>query len=237
MTMSITFISFQGLKVPIIDFNPYHNISIQTISFMKDTLLPKSVVLIQVAPGQAFTAQIYVSITIGMIICLPIILREILAFIAPALYLNERITIMEFFFPSIILFVLGVTFSYFIALPSTIEFLYRYGESMDVTLFFDINQFITFTVQFLFLFGFSYQLPLIMVLFTKLHIVKPNFWKTSFRYIVLILILFGAFITPDGSGVTMWFVSAPLLGLYLVGIIIIKAKFKVNENNIENITY
>src|SRR5690242_18004787 len=83
--ISITFTIFQGLKIPIIDFNLYYNISIQIISFMKDTLLPKSVVLIQVAPGQAITAQIYVSITMGIIICMPIIFREILAFINPAL--------------------------------------------------------------------------------------------------------------------------------------------------------
>ena len=76
-----------------------------------------------------------------------------------------------------------------------------------------------------------------MFLFTRLRIVKPDFWKSSFRYVALILILIGAFITPDGSGVTMWLVTAPLLALYLLGIIIIKAKFKVNENNIKNITY
>jgi sec-independent protein translocase protein TatC len=104
---------------------------------------------------------------------------------------------------------------------------------MGVTLFFDITQFITFTIQFLLLFGFSYQLPLIMFLFTKLRIVKPEFWKTSFRYIALALILFGALVTPDGSGVTMWFVTAPLLALYLVGIFIIKYKFKANENKIK----
>ena len=237
MTMSITFTIFQGLKIPIIDFNPYYNISIQIISFMKDTLLPKSVVLIQVAPGQAITAQIYVSITMGIIICMPIIFREILAFINPALYYNERRIVKEFFFPSMLLFVAGISFSYFIVLPSTIKFLYAYGESMGVTLFFDINQFITFTIQFLLLFGFSYQLPIIMFLFTRLRIVKPDFWKSNFRYVALILILFGAFITPDGSGVTMWYVTAPLLALYLLGIIIIKAKFKVNENKIKNITY
>jgi len=235
--MSITFISFQGLKLPIIEINPYYNISIQIISFMKDTLLPKNVVLIQVAPGQAFTAQIYVSIIMGIIICLPVAVREILAFITPALYYDERIIIKEFLFPSMILLIAGVAFSYFVVLPYTIKFLYAYGESMGVTSFFDINQFITFTIQFLILFGFSYQFPLIMFLFTKLKIVKPDFWKKSFRYIVLFLILFGAFITPDGSGVTMWFVTAPLLALYLIGIIIIKVKFKVNKNNIKNITY
>jgi sec-independent protein translocase protein TatC len=234
MTISITFISFQNLKIPFININPYYNISIQLISFMKDTLLPKNVVLIQVTPGQTFTAQIMVAISIGIIISVPMIFKEIMAFITPALYYTEKRVIKNFFFPSMILFVAGAAFSYFIILPYTIEFLYTYGESMGVLLFFDINQFITFTMQFLILFGFSYQLPLIMLLLTKLQIVKPKFWKTNFRYMAVVLIIIGAFITPDGSGITMWLVSAPLLVLYTIGIIIITSKFKANENNVLN---
>src|SRR6476469_10875416 len=122
MTMSITFTSFQGLKIPIIDFNPYYNISIQIISFMKDTLLPKSVVLIQVAPGQAFAAQIYVSITVGIIICMPIIFREILAFITPALYYNERKIVKEFFFSLLLILVTRISFSFFLVFSSFILF-------------------------------------------------------------------------------------------------------------------
>ncbi len=225
MTMSITMIDFRYIKIPLIYFNPSNNISIQIISFMKFTLLPKNVTLIQVAPGQAFMAQIHVSIITSIIICLPVVVREIVAFITPALKFNERVIIKKTLFPSIILFVAGCIFSYCIAIPFTIEFLYKYGQSIGVVSFFDINQFISFTLNFLILFGFSYQLPLIMLALIEIKAVKPNFWKNNFRYIIMILILFGAFITPDGSGVTMWFVIGPLLLLYLIGLVIVKWKF------------
>ncbi len=38
------------------------------------------------------------------------------------------------------------------------------------------------------------------------------------------MIIFGAVITPDGSGITMWFISGPMLSLYLIGIAIIRLK-------------
>jgi len=78
---------------------------------------------------------------------------------------------------------------------------------------------------FVVLFGFSYQLPLIMLDLTEIKAIKSNFCKNNFRYIVMILILFGAFITPDGSRITMWFVVGPLLLLYLIGLVIVKWKF------------
>ena len=56
------------IYLPFINPNPFNNIAIQVTSFMKDTLLPVEVKLIQTAPGQAFFAQIYVAGLIGIII-------------------------------------------------------------------------------------------------------------------------------------------------------------------------
>jgi len=101
---------------------------------MKITL-PKNVTIIQVAPGQAYMAQIQVSIIISIIICLPIVTREIIAFITPALKFNEITSIKKALFPSVILFVIDCIFSYCIVIPFTIEFLYKYGQSIGVVSF------------------------------------------------------------------------------------------------------
>ncbi len=225
MTMSINTIRIGYYYIPLLYPNWEHNISIQIINFMKETLLPKYVSLIQVEPGQVFTAQIYVAIIAGTIISIPIILREIIAFIGPALYFHEKKIIRNLLFPSIVLFTVGCFFSYYIVIPYTIEFLYKYGQSMGINSFFDITQFILFVVQMLIIFGFSYQLPLLMWALAKIKIVKPLFWRSNFRYAILILIILGAFITPDGSGVTMWFVVGPLTLLYVIGLITVERKF------------
>ena len=76
MTMSITMIDISDYQIPILYPNSIHNISIQIITLMKNALLPKTVTLIQVAPGQAFTAQIYVAIILGVIVAMPITFRN-----------------------------------------------------------------------------------------------------------------------------------------------------------------
>ena len=69
MTMSINIIDLGDYQIPILYPNSVHNISIQVITLMKNTLLPKTITLIQVAPGQTLTAQIYVSICTGNYCC------------------------------------------------------------------------------------------------------------------------------------------------------------------------
>ncbi len=96
---------------------------------------------------------------------------------------------------------------------------------MGVASFFDITQFILFVMDMLILFGFSYQLPLLMWALTKIKIVNQRFWRNNFRYAIIILVILGAFITPDASGVTMWFVVGPLLLLYVVGMFGVELKF------------
>ena len=51
-----------------------------------------------------------------------------------------------------------------------------------------------------------------------------NFWRKNIRYAIVIIVIFGAIITPDGSGVTMWFIAGPMIGLYLAGMIFIERK-------------
>jgi sec-independent protein translocase protein TatC len=56
---------------------------------------------------------------------------------------------------------------------------------------------------------------------TKTRFVNPDFWKKNLRYILILVIIVGAVITPDGSGITMWFIVGPMMLLYIIGISII----------------
>jgi sec-independent protein translocase protein TatC len=56
--------------------------------------------------------------------------------------------------------------------------------------------------------------------------VNPLFWRNNLRYFIIIVAIFGAIITPDGSGVTMWFMAGPMILLYVLGILFIEKKVK-----------
>lgn len=244
--------------------DPFNNIALQLTSFMKDTLLPPEVKLIQTAPGQVFFAQIHISLLIGLICSLPIVIREIFGFISPAFYQTKsnggfdnrdvrntntedgaaqgnvqqtrkkdgkkskrsfsKIDLFKIISPMFLLFIFGVVFSYVLVIPLTLDFLYKYGESIGAETLLTVNDFIAFVLQFILAFGIAFQLPVLMYVLSLSGLTDSKFWQKNFRYAIIIITVFGAIITPDGTGVTMWFIALPMIGLYAVGIIAIRRK-------------
>jgi len=202
----------------------YNNITSQIISKAAKDLLPNYVELIQTTPGQAIIAQLYVSVFLGILFGMPIIVREIWAFVSPGLYPHEKRIIAHLVIPASLLFALGVFFSYIYVTPIGIDFLYKYGTALGARTFITIEDFISFTLLFLVGLGLAFQLPIIMWFLTKMGIVEPNFWWENFRYAFVAMVIFGAVITPDGSGITMWLVAGPMIILYLITYLLLKRR-------------
>jgi sec-independent protein translocase protein TatC len=209
--------------------DPFNNIAVQLTVFLGDTLLPSGVKFIQTAPGQAFFSQIHVAFLIGIICSIPVIVREIFAFTFPALSKKTTRSIYKITFPILLLFMTGIVFSYVLVIPFTLSFLYKYGESVGAETFVTISDFITFSLQFMIAFGLAFQLPMIMYGLSLAGLLDSNFWLKNFRYAVVIIAIFGALLTPDGSGVTMWFIVFPMTGLYALGILIIRRTERRSE--------
>ena len=230
--------------------DPLNNVALQLTSYMKDTLLPTGVKLIQTAPGQVFFAQVHISLLIGLIASLPIVIKEIFGFISPAFDPSKnnddsetreedkdgmtkdkngkkafsRFKLFKVISPIFLLFLLGVVFSYVLVIPFTLNFLYKYGEAIGAETFLTVNDFITFVLQFVLGFGIAFQLPVIMYVLSLSGATDSKFWQRNFRYAIIIITVFGAIITPDGSGVTMWFIALPMIALYAIGILAIRRR-------------
>ncbi len=209
---------------------PLNNIAAQITNHMKFNLVPEDVQLIQTAPGQAFFAQVYIAALVGIVVGMPVIIRELVGFIKPALKENEINVSRSISIPALGLFIAGCIFSYNFVIPYILEFLYRYGESAGLVTFLNIMDFVTFVLQFLLAFGFSFQLPLVMYAISASGMVDSDFWRKNIRYAIVVIVIFGAVITPDGSGVTMWFISVPMIVLYVAGMIIIERKERKKLN-------
>jgi sec-independent protein translocase protein TatC len=204
--------------------DPVHNVSTRLTFYMQESLLPEEVELIQTAPGQAFFAQVYVSLLIGLTVSVPVIVREMAAFISPAISSKSKIGMLNVFLPAVALFIAGIVFSYLLVIPYILDFLYQYGEALNVATFLTINDFISFVMQFFLGFGIAFQVPIVMYGISLTGAMSPRFWRDNFRYAAIVFIVFGAIITPDGSGITMWFVAGPMLALYVVGIVVVERR-------------
>ena len=220
LSFHLTPFMYNGIKLYYPTFSPFNNMAAQFTISMKHHLLPSTVQLIQTAPGQAFFSQFYIAVLLGVVFAMPIIVKEFVGFLGPALQRKEIRIIRNITVPAIVLFIIGGLFSYFFVTPYILAFLYKYGQSADLLTFLNIMDFITFVLQFILAFGLSFQLPLIMYALTASGVIDPKFWRNNIRYAIIGMVILGAAITPDGSGVTMWFVAGPMMVLYLLGIII-----------------
>jgi sec-independent protein translocase protein TatC len=197
--------------------NPFRNIAALALAQLQKDLVPSYVQLIVTTPAAALIALFYISIFMGIIFGMPMIIFQLGKFISPGLYAHEKKMVLKMIIPASILFVGGVFFSYFYVVPFTIDFLYRYALAIDIITFMTIDSFISFVLMFLLAFGICFQLPLIMYGLTTVGVVESGFWKDNFRYAAVAICIFGAAITPDGSGITMWLVAVPMIVLYAAG--------------------
>ena len=226
MTFHLEDVTYNGVMLYYPTPEPLDNIAAQLTNYFKTNLVPEGVQLIQTAPGQAFFAQVYIAALVGIVAGTPVIIREVVSFLKPALKENEINVGRTITAPIMGLFASGCLFAYFVVIPFMLEFLYKYGASSGLVTFLNIMDFVTFVLQFLLAFGISFQLPLIMYAVGQSGLVDAKFWRSNIRYAIIIIVIFGAVITPDGSGVTMWFIAGPMIGLYLAGMIIVERKEK-----------
>lgn len=198
--------------------DPLDNIAAQVTAHMRADLVPPDVQLIQTSPGQAFFAQVYVAALLALLASMPAVARECVAFLRPALREREVRVGRAILLPAIALFAGGCAMAYLLVIPYILEFLYRYGESAGLLTFLNVIDFVVFVLQFLLAFGVSFQLPLAMYAVSASGAVDSGYWLRNARYAVIAIVVFGAAITPDGSGVTMWFIAGPMMALYFAGV-------------------
>jgi len=139
-------------------------------------------------------------------------------FIAPALYAKEKKVILRLVVPAVLLFAGGVAIAFLVVLPFTFTFLYSVAASLGAQrLFLPLDEFLDFTLIFTLGFGLAFEMPIVMYALTASGMIRAVTWRKYWRLAIIGIFFFGAFITPDGSGVTMLLVALPMTGLYVAG--------------------
>jgi sec-independent protein translocase protein TatC len=204
--------------------------SSQIFKTIQQNLLPDGVQLIVTNPLSAFWAQMLVSLSLSLVITLPILFWGIIKYISPALFERERKTILKVLAPFTLLFFSGCVFAYFFLIPLIFKTLYPYTTTIGAIPFFSVNEFITLVFGMAIANGVMFLIPILMVFLSFLGIVNGSFWKDNWRYALLLFLIFSAIITPDGTGVSMLMLSVPLTGLYFIGTVITIRNKGQNKN-------
>lgn len=157
-----------------------------------------------------------VSLLSGFILALPFILFQIISFISPGLYPQEKRMLLLFIPIATLLFISGVAFSYFVMLPTAIPFLV---SVLGVQTLPRLSNYIDFVTNLMFWIGVSFETPLIVFVLAKFHIVTSAALLKQWRFAVVIIAVIAAVVTPTPDPVNMSILMVPLFLLYLLSVL------------------
>lgn len=191
------------------------------MDFTRDRFLNKNVQLIFTKPTEAFIAYLKVALVAGIFLSSPILLFHIIRFVAPGLKPAEKRWVFRLVPVSILLFLCGCTFAFFIVLPVTMQFFLSFStEALNPM--FQVGDFLGFTTGLLLLCGVSFQLPLLIFFAALVGLVNSRQLREGRRYAIFLSALVAAVATPTPDAFTMCVVALPIWILFEISVIVIR---------------
>jgi sec-independent protein translocase protein TatC len=175
--------------------------------------------LVFLSPTEGFWMNMKISLVAALILALPIIFQQLWGFVAPGLHSKEKKYVVPFVLIATFLFLVGAAFCFFIVLPFAMSFLltYKVGDFMMPML--SVGQYVDFCIKFVLAFGAVFELPVIIVFFTRMGFVTTQTLAKNRRYSVLIAFVVAAILTPTPDVFNQTLMAVPMIVLYEVGIL------------------
>ena len=166
---------------------------------------------------EAFVTRIKVAFMAAAIAAFPVIIRQVWAFVVPALKKKEAKVGLTLVIASTVLFAAGILFAYFTILPYAFTFFLKSAQGIaapNISLAFYVN----FCARILLAFGLVFQLPLVIVFLVRSGVVTLDQVKKARRYAIVIIFVAAAIVTPPDA-LTQILMAIPLLALYELSIL------------------
>ncbi|HET7627405.1 MAG TPA: twin-arginine translocase subunit TatC [Bacillales bacterium] len=162
---------------------------------------------------------------LALVLTGPLLLYQLWAFVSPGLYDHERRITLMYIPLTLLLFLAGLGFSYFVLLPFVMDFLIGLTNDLQIEGTFGIYEYFTFLVQLTLPFGFVFELPLLAMFLTRLGLITPMFLRAIRKYAYFVLLIVAGLITPPDV-VSQLVVMVPLVILYEISIWISGAAYR-----------
>jgi sec-independent protein translocase protein TatC len=173
------------------------------------------------SPTVPFVISLKLALVVGLLFASPVVGYQTWAFFAPALRPEEKRTILPTLTFGLLLFLAGVAMAYYVALPVTLEFTMGFQtESLEQAIV--IDQYLSFVIRLLFAFGLVFEMPIVILAFTAIGLVTPEFLAAKRRHAIAVITVVASVITPGDVVTITVLMMIPLIILYEVSIILSK---------------
>ncbi len=174
---------------------------------------------IYTSPAEAFFLYMKMSFFVGIFVAAPFILWEVWAFIAPGLYRHEKLWAIPFIGMGSFFFTAGALFGHYALFPLTFKFLWGFAGP-DMRFLPRIGEYWSFYSWFLLGLGAVFQIPVVIFVLSRIGLVNAGMLLRAWKWAILMSFVLAAIITPSGDALTMTALAGPMVGLYLLGVLI-----------------
>lgn len=172
---------------------------------------------LQLAPGEFLFVSLKVAGYAGLVLALPYVLFEGMAFVLPGLNRRERRLVAPAVAGSTVLFAAGLAFAWWALVPAALSFLVSYGADV-VEPIWSIERYLDFVLLLMVATALAFQLPVLQLLLGALGLLDAPTMLRAWRWVVLLSALAGAVLTPSTDPITMLLLSGAITALYLIGV-------------------
>lgn len=204
-------------------------------TFLVHHLAPPGTQLQGIETGEVFFAYMRIALVAGLMLAMPVVLYQIIAFFLPGLLAHEK-RMLFIALPFVTeLFLAGVAFGWFFTVPAALGFLLGFGvDGTTIVSQPRVDSFIGTVATLLLWNGLIFQLPAIIYLLARLGVVSSARLASTRRYAIVIITIIAAFITPTGDPYNLMLLAIPMYLLYELGILL--ARFVPKRQDDEQAT-
>ncbi len=182
--------------------------------------LPSNSSMIATEVASPFLTPLKLTFYVSLLVSMPFLLNQIWRFIAPGMYENEKTLSFLIMLSSLVLFYLGVLFTYFLVLPLVFGF-FTGAAPEGVLIMTDISRYLDFVLSMMFAFSFAFEIPIFIFLLIWSGISSSESLRSKRPYVIIGCFTVGMLITPPDV-ISQSLLAIPAWILFELGIVMAK---------------
>ncbi|GGI45805.1 Sec-independent protein translocase protein TatCy [Paenibacillus marchantiophytorum] len=171
------------------------------------------------SPVDGIRIYMMIAFVIALTITLPYILFQIWGFVKEGLTMAEQSATLRYIPYTLLCFIIGLSFAYFIVFPMSMTFTNRISENLGLTQTYGVAQYFSFMINIVLPLSIAFELPIVVMFLTRIRLLNPKLLHKFRRYAYLVLIITASLISPPDL-VSHLMVAIPLFALYEISILL-----------------